>query len=107
MIVGTKDINLEELAKHVKRYDTLETYCLSLVPKYLQHWSEIVMNQKYLVALSIRKLEAIPYKVRKDTSERLLKGIHITGVPTHLVDIDDMMCMVNVDNLMRYIEENK
>lgn len=107
MIVGTKNINLEELAEHVTVSGTLDAYCMSLVPKYLQHWPEIIMNQKYLVALHIRLLESIPYSVRKEQSEALLDGVHITGIPTQLVDMDDIVCLANVDNLIRYIEENK
>lgn len=107
MIVGTKYINLEELAEHIKKGANLDIYCLSLVPKYLQHITPIVMNQKYVVALHIRKIESIPYKIRKEKCETLLSSIHLTGVPTQLIDMGDIMCRVDVDKIVRYIEENK
>lgn len=106
MIVGTKTINMEELSKHTKSHEALEDYALRLVPKYLRHHEAITMNQKYLVALHLRKIESIPYKKRKELCETLLSGIHITGVPTQLYDMSDIVCLIDMDKLMRFLEEN-
>lgn len=107
MIVGTKDINLSELAECIQKGGALDSYSLSLVPKYLQHIPEIVMNQKYLVALNIRRIESIPYTIRSLRCEELLKGVYITGITDRLIDMDDIMCSVNADNLIRFIKENE
>lgn len=105
MIVGTKRVNLKELAKVAEDKSTLLAYARGLVPIYLQHRQEIVNNQLYLVALYLRTLESIPWYTRKELCEFLLKGVYITGVPNYIVDVKDIRAVTNIEKLKRYILE--
>lgn len=107
MIVGNKDINLKELKKVYNNESLLNQFCMRQVPRYLWHNTAIVNNQKYLIALYLRKLESIPFKDREYWSNYLIDGITITGVPTRMVDFKDLLMYVDMDKLLQYIKQEK
>ena len=103
IVVGTKDIDFEELKNAVSDRSTLEHYAVSLVPRCLRHVQAIVDNQKYLVALYLRDMQSIPYKLRKLRCEELLSGISVTGVINTVVDFEDILMQVDMDMLVTYL----
>ena len=103
ILVGNKEINLEELKRKSVSYGTLDSYCLSLVPKYIRHNQTIVNNQKYLVALYLRRIESIPYKKRMDLCEHLLHNVRVTGVTTTILDFNDIIMETDIEKLIKYI----
>lgn len=104
MIVGTKDIDLEELRRSAKDATSLINYAESLVPRVLRHHVAIVNNQKYLVALYLRNMNSIPYKRRINLCEELLAEVSVTGVINTIIDFNDILTSINIDELIDYLE---
>lgn len=104
MIVGCKDIDLEELRKSAKDATSLIHYAENLVPRILRHHVAIVNNQKYLVALYLRNIKSIPYKRRIDLCEELLTEVSVTGVINTIIDFNDILMSINIDELIDYLE---
>ena len=107
MLVGTKEINLEELKHKAVNYGTLDTYCMDLVPKYIQHVQAIVDNQKYLVALYLRRINSISFNRRVELCEHLLKDVRVTGVTSTVLDFNDIMAETDIEKLLRYILQRR
>lgn len=104
MIVGTKDIDLETLRLAARNINSLRDYAEGLVPRCIKHISEIVNNQKYLVALHLREIRSIPYKRRIELCDMLLKDVSITGVINTIVDFNDILMNIDMDMLIDYLE---
>lgn len=83
--------------------DTLEQFCIDLVPKPLQHVQGVVNNQKYLVALAIRDLKGLKYEDKMDICNTLLKGVSVKGVVGVMYDIEDILFEVDKDKLELYL----
>ena len=107
IIVGNKEINLEELKTVAYDKVKLENYATELVPRCIRHINAIVDNQKYLVALYLRNMQSIPYSVRKLRCEDLLSGISITGVINTVIDFEDMLLQVDMDLLVTFLFEEE
>lgn len=103
MIVGCREVDLKKLKSVYNVQESLDNYCISLVPKYVRHVKEIVDNQKYLVALYLRTLESIPFKEREYWSNYLTKDIHVTGLLNSIVDFKDLMLYTDVKQLVNFI----
>lgn len=101
MIVGRKDIDLTELTKSISE-NKLQEYIMSLIPPIVKDSEEILNNQKYLVALHIRKYVNINFYVKKDLCNNLLKDIEIFGVINELYDINDIISSCNMSELLKF-----
>jgi len=101
MIVGKKRIDSLVLAKVCMNSDTLEKYCLSLIPIYARHLPHILDNQKYIVAIAIRDQLNLPFKLKQDISERLIKDVTIKGYLHSLTEIEDLILSCDMDKLLR------
>lgn len=105
MIVGEKFIDIQDLLQHCKNADKLKRYTINLVPKFLRGNKNIVDNQKYLVALEVRKLKSLNYYKKKYLTDELLKGITIHGSLNFLYSFDDILMDVDIDKLKIMLEE--
>jgi hypothetical protein len=103
MIVGTKAIPLDKLRSECRSIDSLRAFSLSLVPRYIQHVTEIVDNQKYLVAMEVRAMVTIPYKRRKELCEGLLEGVVLKGTINTIVDVEDLMASINMSQVFKVL----
>lgn len=105
MLVGSKDINLDDLKVASSSDRQLEEYAISLVPKCIRHMEKVIDNQKYLLALYLRDMSSISYTIRKQRCENLIKGISITGVINTVIDFEDVLLEVDMDLLVMYLFE--
>jgi hypothetical protein len=103
MLVGTKQIPINDLAKKCTSVDDLVKYSISLVPRFARHIDEIVDNQKYLVAVKVRDIVGLPYKFKKILTEGLLKGVVVRGTVNTVVDMEDLLTSIDMDEFMRSI----
>ena len=106
MIVGSKNVNKSELAKCVSSVSKLIDYSDSLVPEYLRYRKEILFNQRYIVALTIREMQSIPYNDRVMLLDRFLRDTYITGVVDRIYDIEDLFDYVDKEEVER-IRDNE
>lgn len=102
MIVGTTNINTHEALKHLKTHEEFNKYAKSIIPKFFGVVPEIVDNQKYLILLSIRKDNTIPWDVKKPILKEFMQGIKIIGYTDTLIDYDTVMSMCDIDVLKAY-----
>lgn len=103
MLVGTKIIPLHELRDAATSVTALLVFSEQLVPKPLRHISAIVDNQRYLVAVTLRNIKAIPYKRRIELCEGLIRGVSVTGVVNIVHDFEDILSEVDTELLYKYI----
>lgn len=94
MLVGTKYIDEFKLSKSVYDITTLNDFVLSLIPTPLVGIPEILMNQKYVVAITLRKCEAIEFNKRHALCTQLLEGVSITGVMNEIYDWMDIITTI-------------
>lgn len=93
MLVGTTAINYEELKEFAGKPKELVTYVCGLVPTWARNIPNIVANQRFYVALHIRKILTLPYQVRTDMVNALVEGINLSGVISNVVSITDIIDM--------------
>lgn len=91
MIVGTTNLNYDELKTYVNKPQELPAYCENLVPLWARHIEPIVLNQRYYVAINIRNMLSIPYKQRMEMLEPLLKGLTVKGVISSFTSIAEII----------------
>lgn len=99
MIVGTKKIDIAQLRRASKDITILRRYCENLIPSQFKHIPEILNNQKYLVALTLRGLLGMSFKRKDFIVEELLSETSITGVTHQFVDIEDLLGACDIDKL--------
>lgn len=103
MIVGTKAIPLDKLARECYSVSALNAFSLSMVPRYAQHITEIVDNQKYIIAMEVRALTTLSYQKKKELSEGLLEGVIIRGTINTIVDVEDLFSFINMSHLFKVL----
>ena len=81
-------------------------YSDSLVPEYLRYRKEILFNQRYVVALTIREMQSTPYNDRVMLLDRFLRDTYITGVVDRIYDIEDLFDYVDKEEVER-IRDNE
>lgn len=105
MLVGTIDIDMNELAKKCKSVNQLKAYSDELVPVYFRHVKEIVDNQRYLTAVCVRNILQDDYNKWKPLCTGLLEGVRITGSVTDLYSCDDLLRSCNVPLIKKFLEK--
>lgn len=91
MVVGCSSINFDELRKHLGSPESVLGYTLSLVPTWAKGIKGIEDNQRYFIALHIRKMLSIPYNKRKELTDALVNKICITGISSTVTSITDIV----------------
>lgn len=91
MVVGSCNLDFKELKRNMSTPSRIVEYSDSLVPIWAKHVKGIIDNQRYFVALNIRKMTSIPYAKRKSLTNALTYNIRITGVSSAVTSISDMV----------------
>ena len=104
MIVGTTNLDYAELKRFAGRPHELVAYVDSLVPIWARHVTEIVMNQRYFVAIHLRNVLTIPYKQRRELVDELIKDVSITGLMTGFTSIEDIVKSCANEEFIKMIE---
>ena len=105
MVVGSVDIDIDELKNVVNSNDDILEYSDSLVPVWARHIRGIIHNQRYYVAITLRNIISIPYKTRKPQISRLLEGVVLSGVANNICSIDDIIDMCDKDKLVEALQK--
>lgn len=105
MIVGTTNIDIAELKGVVSNNGDIIAYSNKLVPVWARHIKGITNNQRYYLALTLRNIQSVPYKVRKPYIDELLTGITLTGVANSICTMDDIISMCNKDKLVDALKQ--
>jgi hypothetical protein len=105
MIVGTRTIPLDKLREASGSVKSLIEFSNNLVPKPIRHVDAVVSNQRYLVALYLRKIKSLPYKKTVELCNGLLEGVVIKGVVNEVYDLEDLLRATDTDKLYRFLFE--
>lgn len=106
MIVGTTNMNYTDIGRYVNSPDGLVTYATSLVPTWAQHIPGIIDNQRYLVAIYVRKMLAIDFYTRKKMVDVLVNGIRVKGVINKFISIYDILDACDSKALLQMLEKD-
>lgn len=105
MILWTTQIDYEVLKSFIGKPNDLVVYVESTIPRWLRHIKAITQNQRYYIAIHLRKALTIPYKQRMELVEALVKDIQITGTSTSFTAMSDIIDMCDKDMLIKMLEQ--
>ena len=108
MIVGTKNINYEEIIRlALKEPHNLLTYIDNLVPPIVRHIPEIVNNQRYYIAIMLRKNSNLDYYNVKRICNIILDGVEVFGYAGVFIDIKEILSKCSISYILKrlYREE--
>ncbi len=103
MFVWTDKIDVNALSRAIKNGVDLRTFSDNLVPKFARHISGIMSNQRYVVALKIRKL-GLDFKTRKALIQQLCNDVSITGLLNQVVSLQEVLDSCDTDTLLKAFE---
>lgn len=103
MIVGVVDVNVNDLERALKTGTSVTTFATNLIPIWAQHIPGIIDNQKYLVALAVRKL-GLNYKQCELLMSELCDNIHLTGSLNRVITVNELISVCNKDLLLKALE---
>ena len=104
MIVGTTNIDYSILKSFVGKPEDLVAYVESLVPTWARHIPAIVYNQRFYIAIHLRKVLTIPYKPRMELVNALVKDINIQGVMSNFTAITDIISVCDKTALVEMLK---
>lgn len=107
MLVGTKRIDHTELREAIDTRHTIEMYITRLIPTCLQHLPAVKDNQRYLVALHIRRLTGVNFTHKMNIANELVEGVTVQGSINNVYDIEDILTHVNFDKLLRALFDDE
>lgn len=105
MIVGNLNLDYTEIKKFVNHPQDIVAYCDNTIPVWCKHITPIVMNQRYYMAIHIRDMLTLPFKVRSALVETLIKDVTITGVMSHFISIYDVLEACDKEKFTRVLED--
>lgn len=105
MIVGTRDLKTEELKSYVSNPSGLIAYVEDLVPIWARHIPCLAHNQRFYVAIHLRNVLTLPYKVRMSMANTLLEGIQVRGVMSSFTPITDILDACDKEALLKMLEQ--
>lgn len=103
MIIGTTQVSLLELQKHIDSARNFMLYAEALVPERYRHVKEIVDNQVYYNLLIIRKAESIQWKIKKDLIDEVMGKIFIKGFMDVIFDVATLETQVNMVKVHSFV----
>ena len=102
MLVGTLNISSDEINK-CKNGDALIAYAERCVPSIFRHVTEIVHNQRYLLALTVRKLYKNDYNKWHPLCKELLKGVRVTGSVSTIYTCADLLEVCDMKVMKKFL----
>lgn len=104
MIVGTTNINYSEIKLFAGKPDDLVIYVEGLVPIWARHIHCLAHNQRFYVAIHLRKVLSIPYKVRMEMCEALISGISVRGIMSSFTSVTEILDICDKEMLVRMLK---
>lgn len=104
MIIGTTNIDYSIIKSFVGKPDDLVTYVENLVPTWARHVPSIVHNQRFYIAIHVRKVLTIPYKQRMELVNALIENINIQGIMSNFTAITDVINVCDKEALVEMLK---
>lgn len=104
MIVGTTNIDYEDIKLLVGKPEELIIYAESLVPVWARHITCLAHNQRFYIAIHLRRVLSIPYKLRIEMCEALISGINVRGVMSSFTSITEILDVCNKEMLVEMLK---
>lgn len=105
MIIGNAEINYEELREYRSRPNELIQYVENTIPCWARDIPSIKDNQRYYVAIHLRKMLTLSYKERMVMVECLTTNIKIRGVIFSFTPIQELIDVCNKEQLILMLKE--
>lgn len=103
LIIGTKNVDINKVNNIIlTNMDGLVEYVESLVPSVLAT-REIKDNQRYYVALLLRKNPHISYELKVQACKKLIEGIYINGNQDTIITVEDLIAESDFKRLLKYL----
>lgn len=106
MIVGTTDIDYEAIKSFIGKPDELVLYAESLIPVWARHIKCLAHNQRFYIAIHLRKMLTIPYKTRMELVNELVKDISIQGIVSSFTSITEILDSCDKKALIGMLQED-
>lgn len=104
MLVGTTHVDHEKIKKFIGNPSGIVTYVETLVPLWARHIPGIIDNQRYYVAIHVRKLISIPYKLRMELANALINNIRLHGMVSEFISIKEVIDQCNQQALCEMVK---
>lgn len=101
MIIAERKLDYSYLKDNISNTEKIVDYAIGLVPKWARHIESVVDNQRYYVAIHLRNMLSIPYKLRSNATNKLIDGITISGMMSDFVTIDEILNECNKEQLVQ------
>ena len=105
MIIYTRDLDFNKVCTIVNSHGNLVRYVENLVPTWARCFPHIVDNQRYYVAMQLRSILQVPFKVRKAYVEELCNGLSLRGLTTVCITVSEVLAVCNMDSLRVMVGE--
>lgn len=105
MLVGTTKVNYADMIKKCSTDEEYRAYVDNLIPTWARHIKGIKDNQRYYVALHVRKILSLPYKERAAISQCLIEDIRVEGFLGAFVNIQEAFKLCNTDAIISGLKE--
>lgn len=99
MIIYIRDLDYKEVDALVNVPERLRKYARELVPEWAKCFPGIIDNQCFYVAIQVRSLLNIPYKVRKAAVDCLCENIALSGLTTECITVREVLAACNMESL--------
>lgn len=105
MVIGSDVLNYDVLLRFIDDEYSLVKYVEHLVPSWARHIQSIVYNQRYFVAIHLRKVMTIPYHQKMRLVNALVENITLTGIPTQFITLENIIEHCDENQLKELVED--
>lgn len=106
MLVGTRNLPHDKI-KEATTVSALRKLAVSQVPLLFRHVKEIVDNQKYLLALEVRRIYKNDYNKWHGLCEGLLEGVKVTGSVHSIYTCYELINKCDFDLIAKFLEKDE
>lgn len=102
MLVGKRDIDIDELIRHSKSTEEFLEYADSLVPEVFRKVPGIVGNQRYLCCIALRNTERISWDRKKEILPILFSKSKLCGYVDTIMEVNNLIDIADMNKLIEY-----
>lgn len=99
MIVGKRNVDINELVRHINTAEEFVAYTDSLVPKDFRHVVAICDNQRYLCVALLRNSTLVSWEQKKAIIDSILSNVTISGYVSEIIETDHLLSICNLSRL--------
>jgi hypothetical protein len=105
MVVGSKYVNLFDLKNACLKGNVVQ-FATDLVPCFARHTPSIIDNQRYYLALLLRKNSLFTYHTCVKYCNILVQDITICGMLNEVYDISDLFIEIDKERFAKCLERS-